>query len=134
MADGYHLEIDDEAVLVMLAAYGPVAEALVHEQSRITAFRVQAEARSRARRRTGVLIDAITVEEGEPPLNGYRVFVDDMVDERGPRADEFALWHEAGTRHMPAQPFMENSAKLEEGPHLRRLADALQAASDEVSQ
>lgn len=115
----------------MLDELGPAAETHVHEASRITAERIQQEARSRARRATGVLQEAITVEAAGPPMHGYRVFVDEMTDARGPRAEEFALWHEAGTVHMKAQPFMEVSAKLEEGPHLRRLSDALQAAIDE---
>lgn len=134
MAEEQAIEVDDEDVLKMLDALGPAAETLVHQQSRITAERIQQEARSRARRATGILRDAITVEEAGPPMHGYRVFVDEMTDARGPRPDEFALWHEAGTRHMKAQPFMEISAQLEEGPHLRRLSDALEAAVAEVSE
>lgn len=132
MADAvFTIEVDTSEIVAMLERMGPSAEGLVHDASRVTAERVQQEARARARRRTGVLVDAIAIEEMGPPLNGYRVFVDEMTDERGQRADEFALWHEAGTQHMSAQPFMENSATLEEQPHLRRLSDALQAAIDQ---
>jgi hypothetical protein len=131
MADGITITIDAAEVLAMLAAVGPSADARVHEASRVTADRVQHEARARARRRTGILQEAITIEEMGPPLQGFRVFVDEMTDARGARPDEFALWHEAGTQHMSAQPFMENSAALEEQPHLRRVSDALQTAIDE---
>lgn len=133
MADGITIDVDAADVLALLDRLGPAAEVHVHEASRITAERVQQDARSRARHRTGRLIEAIEIEEAGPPMHGYRVFVGEMSDERGPRPEEFAIWHEAGTKKMSAQPFMENSAALEEGPHLRRLADALQAAIDEES-
>lgn len=124
------VDVDASEVLALLDALGPTAETYVHEASRVTAERIQQEAQTRARRATGLLIESIDIEEAGPPMNGYRVFVAEMTDERGPRADEFALWHEAGTKHMKAQPFMEVSAQLEEGPHLRRLAEALQDAID----
>lgn len=124
--------VDTAEVLAMLEAFGPAAQPHVFEASRITATRVQQEARSRARRATGVLQNAITVEELPPGL-GFEVFVDEMSDERGPRSDEFALWHEAGTVKMKPQAFMGPAAQLEEGSHLRLISDALDAANDEVS-
>lgn len=132
MANDLVITVDAADVLAMLDQLGPTAAALVHDESRITAEHIQQGARSRARRATGTLVEAITVEE-MGPMGGYRVFVDEMTDARGPRAEEFALWHEAGTKHMSAQPFMEVSARLEEGSHLRRLSDALQTAIDEVN-
>jgi hypothetical protein len=131
MADEITIEVDAADVLALLNRLGPAAEIHVHEASRVTAERIQQEARSRVRRATGIMHDAIIIEAAGPPMHGYRVFVDDMIDERGPRAHEFPLWHEAGTKHMKAQPFMEVSAQLEEGAHLRRLSDALQDAIDQ---
>jgi hypothetical protein len=123
--------VDATDVLDLFDRLGPAAEPVCHAVSRVTAERVQQEARARARRRTGRLIEAIDVEEMGPPMHGYRVFVDEMTDARGRRPPEFPFWHEEGTKHMSAQPFMNNSAALEEGPHLRRISDALQDLIDE---
>jgi hypothetical protein len=133
MAD-IDIEVDSDAILALLEALGPAAEVHVHEVSKVTAERIQQEARARSRRATGVLHAAITVEEVGPPMFGYRVFVGEMSDARGRRPREFALWHEYGTEHMKAQPFMGAAARLEEGPHLRRIADALMDAVFEVSE
>lgn len=131
MANEVQITVDGAEVLRMLDRLGPAAQDHVVAVSKLTADRIQAEAKSRARRATGVLQDAIEVRQVEEPLFGYQVFVDEMTDERGPRADEFALWHEAGTKHMRAQPFMEVSANLEGGNYLRLVAEALQAAIDQ---
>lgn len=130
----FEIEVDASAVLAMLDALGPAAEEHVHAVSQITAENIQTEARARARRATGTLVEAITIEEAGPPMHGYRVFVAEMTDERGVRARNFPLWHEAGTEHMKAQPFFYSSARLEEGPHLRRLADALSDAIFKVNE
>jgi hypothetical protein len=130
MANELVVEVDAEEVLDMLDALGPAATSIVHAASKVSSERIQQEARARVRRATGTLQEAITIEETE---DGFRVFVGEMTDARGKRADEFALWHEAGTKHMSAQPFMGISAELEQGPHLRRLSDALQDAIDEVN-
>lgn len=131
MADGLEIEVDAADVLAMLVQLGDKAEVLVHGASMVTAELIQQEARARARRRTGRLIEAIEVVEQGPPMFGFKVQVEDMRDERGRRAEEFPIWHEFGTEKMTAQPFMFNSATLEEGPHLRRVIEAIQAAIDE---
>lgn len=130
MADGIRIDVDAADVMAMLVQLGDTAEVLIHDASRVTAARIQDEARARARRRTGRLVEAIEVEEQGPPMHGFKVVVGEMTDERGRRAEEFAIWHEFGTKKMAAQPFMFNSAKLEEGPHYRRVVEALQAAID----
>lgn len=127
------VEVDATEVLAMLEQLGPAADAHVNEASRISALNIQQEARSRARRATGLLIESIEVEQAEPPLGGYRVFVAEMTDARGRRAEEFALWHEEGTKYMDEQPFIGPAVELEEGAHLRRVAEALQDAIDEVN-
>lgn len=127
-------DVETSTVLAMLDALGPAAEVHVHAVSKITAERIQIEARARARRATGALQEAITVEEVGPPMHGYRVYVDEMVVGGEKRAREFPLWHEFGTKRVKAQPFLYSSAELEEGPHLRRLADALGEAIVEVNE
>lgn len=129
MSDGLEIEVDAADVLAMLDQLGERAEDIVHEASGVTAERIQAEARARVRRATGRLYEAITREEAELPMRGWRVFVDKMSDpDGGTRAANFPLWHEYGTKYMTAQPFLTNSAELEEGPHLRRVEDALEDA------
>ena len=129
MADDITIDVDASEVLAMFEALGEAAEQHVHEASKITAQRLQQEARARARRATGLLAQSITIEEAGPPLNGYRVFVADM----GNRARMFAAWHEFGTRYMRAQPFIYSSVQLEEGPHLRLVEEALVEAIVEVN-
>lgn len=131
MADQFIIEVDADEVLAMLDRLGDKAEVLVHQASEVTAERIQEEARARARRRTGRLIEAIEVVEQDGPMHGFKVVVEDMTDERGRRAEEFPIWHEFGTEHMSAQPFLFNSAKLEEGPHFRRIVEAIEQAIEE---
>ena len=134
MANGLVIEVDAEDVLAMLDQLGETAEVLVHEASGETAEQIQLEARARVRRATGRLSEAITREEAGEPLRGFRVFVATMSDPNGGRrAANFTLWHEYGTKYMTAQPFLTNSAKLEEGPHLQRIDEALQAGIAEVN-
>lgn len=133
MANELTIDVDATDVLKLLARLGDAAEVHVHAVSEITAVRIQAEARARARRATGRLFHAIKVREMGPPLHGFQVYVDQMADERGRRPDVFPWWHELGTEHMDAQPFMSSAIELEEGPHLRRIAEALQDAIDQES-
>jgi hypothetical protein len=42
------------------------------------------------------------------------------------------IWLEFGTRHMEARPFLHASAQLEEGPHERRIQQAINDAIQEV--
>lgn len=132
MPNELKITVDAKDVLAMLKRLGPAADAYVHEVSEITAVRIRTEARARARHATGRLQNAIKIREMGPPLLGFQVYVDAMADERGRRPDIFPWWHEKGTQHMDAQPFMSSAVELEEGPHLRRIAEALQDAIDEV--
>lgn len=128
MADGLIIEIESADVMAMLTKLGPKADALILDASQVTAERIQDEARARARRRTGRLVEAIEVRQGK---RGFQVVVEPMRDERGPRAKQFPFWHEYGTKHMSKQPFMYNSARLEEGRHFARIVEALQQAIEE---
>lgn len=135
MAEFFTVEVDATGVLQALDRLGARAEAYVLDAARATGRRIQSDARARVRRRTGTLAAAIAVEDAPAPLGGVRVFVGPMDDHAmnyrwglGARPANFAGWHEFGTKKMAAQPFMFNSARLEEGPHLRRVSAALQEA------
>lgn len=131
---GLVIDVDASEVFEMLDLLGERAEDAVHEASGETAEAIQMEARARVRRDTGRLSEAITREEADEPLRGFRVFVAKMSDPNGgTRAANFPLWHEYGTKYVEAQPFLTNSARLEEGPHMRRIEDALQESIDEVN-
>lgn len=131
MAKELTIEVDAADVLRMMAELGPAAEEHVRKASEVTAVRIRTEARSRARRATGRLFNAIKVKELDGRLPGFAVYVDHMADERGRRPSVFPWWHEQGTEHMDAQPFMGPAAELEQQPHLRRVADALADAIEE---
>lgn len=131
MADRLTVDVDAREVLQALDRLSVAAERALKRAARETADAIAREARARARRATGRLAEAITVEE---IASGYRVFVSPMQDPAGgTRADNFGLWHEHGTKFMTAQPFLFSSARLEEGTHLRRVAEALQDAIEEAS-
>lgn len=128
------IEVDAGHILRMLDQLGERAEETVHDASGETAIRLQEEWRARVRRRTGRYYEAITREEAEPPLRGWRVFVDTMSDpEGGTRAKNFALWQEGGTKYMVARPARESAIAIAEGAHLRVVEEALQDAIDEVN-
>jgi HK97 gp10 family phage protein len=128
MAGELRIDVDVSALLAAFDRLGPVAERACHAAARATAERVREEARARVRRATGQTASAITVDEAEPPLGGWRVYVDRM----GSRPANLPIWIEFGTSKMPAQPFLFNSAQLEEGAHLRRIAEAIEDAIGEV--
>lgn len=127
------LEVDTTAVLAAIdqliaAGHASPLERRCQAAAKATADRIQVEARARARRATGQLAAAVTVDEAPPPLGGYNVFVAPMP----PRPENFALWHEVGTSKMTAQPFLWSSARLEAAAHERRIAQAVQDAINEV--
>ena len=134
MADGFTIEVDRAAVLLMLDQLGESAEAHVHDAAGVTAERVQDEWRGRVRRRTGRYYEAIRIEEAGEPMHGFRVYVDKMSDpDGGTRAANFPIWQEEGTKRMHARPAMKNAVSLEQGPHLRRVSEALGDAINEVN-
>lgn len=98
--------------------------------ARVTAEAIAQGARGRIRRRAGGptrsrhTAEGIVVEELTKG-SGWGVFVD------SPDMPGLPGWIEHGTKYMTARPFMANSAKLEEGPHERRLNDAIQDAIEE---
>jgi HK97 gp10 family phage protein len=101
-----------------------VAQRHVQAASRVTANKIDEEARRRVRRRTGKTAEGITVRDDFTGKGSV------VVAERRPFSN-LPGWLEHGTVHMRASPFLFNSARLEEGAHLQRIARALQDAIDE---
>jgi len=118
------LNVDTTALLAALDAIPDAVLAHLKPESKITADNVAAEAARRVQRRTGKTGDAITVEETHNG-DGYVVFV-------GNGRGHVGRYLEFGTRgHAHAHPFLFVSARLEEGPNLRRARLAIQDAIDE---
>ena len=126
MADTLTIDVDATALLRMLDQLGRSAAAQhLKAAAKVTAERIATEAAARVARRTGKTAAGIKVEETRTG-NGYVVFV------RRPEMPGLPAWLEFGTKYMTARPFLFASARLEEGPHERRVAQALQEAIDEV--
>jgi len=121
VADSLTITVDTTALFAALDALGESARAAVKGAAKITADAIAREAGARIPRATGKTAEGITVEETHNG-DGYVVYV------KSPRMPNLPLWLEFGTKYMTARPYLFSSARLEEGPHLMRVADALQAA------
>jgi len=117
------IEFDTRGFLDLLARVPKSIEARFNKEGRITADRVAAEARRRVAIATGLTHAGIDVEPLEKG-SGWAV-----VSARNPFPN-VPIWLESGTVHMEAQPYFDVSVRLEEGPHFRRLAEALQEELD----
>lgn len=117
------VDVDTAELFAAWDALGDEAEVLIKASAKVTADRIASEARGRVRRATGATAAGIGVEETRDGT-GWIVFA--------ARPDNPGLpgWIEHGTKYMPARGFLFVSALLEEGPHLRRVTDALQNAID----
>jgi hypothetical protein len=124
MADGFTVETDTEALLAAIDANPDAVMAKLVPACKVTADNIAAEARVRIRRRSGKTGDAITVEEAHGG-GGYVVFV-------GGGRTSIGRFLEYGTKFMSAKPFLFASARLEEGAHMERSLEAVQAAIDET--
>lgn len=135
MAEFFTVTPEAQSLLAALERVGPRAESLCRAAAHETARRIQSGIRARAQwGATGQTREAITVEEAPGPLGGYRVFVGRTNDAEGlSRPANLPLWLEFGTKKWAGHPgFFFGPARLEEGPHLRRIAEALQAVFDEL--
>jgi hypothetical protein len=123
MAPLLAVDTDTAELLAALETLGDEAESYVKVSAKVTADRIADEARGRVRRATGATAAGIGVEETHDG-KGWVVFT--------ARPDNPGLpgWIEHGTKYMPARGFLFVSARLEEGPHLRRTTEALQNAID----
>jgi len=118
--------IDASEAISMLDRLAQSADFVTREVALDTAKRIVAEAERRVARATGQTESGIHWEMTRDGMGyvvlGYRAHVQAPVDK----------YLEFGTRYMYAEPFFFASAELEEGPHLRRLIDRMQAWLDEV--
>ncbi len=119
MADGLTIEIDSAALLSMLDRLGPSADYVCREVGRDTAKRIVAEAKGRVKRKSGVTSEGVHWEMSRDGT-GYVV----LGYEAGKQAP-VDIFLEYGTKYMLKRPFFVSSAMLEEGPHWRRLEDAM---------
>lgn len=126
MASLLTVDVDASRVLAAFDRLGAVAERHVRAAAKETAERIQTEALARVARRSGRTAEGIAVELAQVGV-GY------VVAARRQQMPDLPAWLEFGTKFMTARAFFFAPARLEEGPHLRRLAEALQAALDEVS-
>lgn len=118
------IDVDTRALMDAIDRFPALVEKHVLIAAERTAQNVAREARNRVARATGETARGIGVEVAKRGP-GYVVFAD--------RPDEPGLpgWLEFGTKKMAAQPFLFVSARLEEGPHDRRMRDAIRDAISE---
>lgn len=118
------IEVQDGGVQALFRALPDVVRQRVKAAALVTGRLIASEARGRVARRTGQTAEAITVAEVE---DAVLVYVG-----RTAHPANLAQWLEFGTRRMTARPFLYASAQLEEGSHLRRVGEAVQASIQEV--
>jgi hypothetical protein len=125
MADLLTINVDTAALIDALTKYSAFAGRHLKDAAFITATAIRREARARVARATGETAQGITVEETHNK-EGYVVFPY--------RPDNPGLpgWIESGTEKMKARPFLMNSARLEEGAHMRRVREALDFAAEDA--
>lgn len=125
------LTVSVEATEILRAfdRVGDRSQDLLLAEAEYTANAIVVEARARVRKLTGQTMRGIHSEPSEKG-DGFVVFAYDTSDasSRGP----VDFWLEFGTKHMTAKPFFFNAGLMEEGPYLRRVGEALQAAIDEA--
>lgn len=133
MADGFSIDVDTSALVAELTSLGDFAQPFVNEASAESAHSIVREAQSRLERKlsgnsTGQTLAGI---QDRPAFdgNGWVVISDND------RMPNLPLWLEKGTkRHtarghsQPALGYFYSAAQLEEGPHLRRIENALASA------
>ncbi len=136
MTDTLTIELDADDVIAALNALGDTAQPFVTAACRETADAVANEAAARLSRQ---LAGTSTPSKSRPDrgggltLAGIQVKTSGqsflVVSDREPFPN-LPLWLEKGTKHMAARPYFYNAAILEEGPHYRRIEDAIVEAID----
>lgn len=119
------IEADAAGLIDAMTKYGAFAGRHLKDAAFITATAIRREARARVARATGETAQGITVEETHNK-DGYVVFP------HRPGNPGLPGWIELGTEKMKARPFLMNSARLEEGAHLRRIGEALEFAAEDA--
>jgi hypothetical protein len=143
MAKLLTIDVDASAVLEAMRRLGDRADVPVKAASKVTAENIAREAKGRIARRTGETASHIVVEESHDG-KGYVAWVEPDVKislhtSRSGRTHTQSVTYssvgrflEFGTKHMTKREFLFPSARLEERPHLDRLAEALQDAIDDA--
>jgi len=116
----FSASVDSQALIALFDRLAQSADFVCRAAARETAERIVAEAKNRAKRRTGETASEIHYElsrdgQGYVVL-GYRT---------GTGEDPIDKYLEYGTVSQYAKPFFWTSANLESGPHLRRLTDRI---------
>lgn len=133
MADSFSIDVESAAVIAELTTLGDAAQPYINEAAHESADSIVREAQSRLERKlsgtsTGATIAGI---HDQPAYDGNGFVV---ISSREPMGN-LPLWLEKGTKKgqagshaSPALSYFYSAAQLEEGPHLRRIEDALQHA------
>ena len=130
MADGWSVEVDTSALIAELNTLGDFAQPYVNEASHQSADSIVREASSRLAGKlsgnsTGETLAGI---QDRPAYdgNGWVVISDNA------RMPNLPLWlelgtkrHKAGGHSQPALAYFYSAVQLEEGPHLRRIEQAV---------
>lgn len=133
MADGWSVEVDSSALIADLNTLGDFAQPYVNDASHQSADSIVREASARLARKlsgnsTGETLAGI---QDRPAYdgNGWVVISDNS------RMPNLPLWLEKGTKRHKARghdqaalAYFYSAVQLEEGPHLRRIENALAAA------
>jgi hypothetical protein len=133
--------VDRQSVADTLAAFDDVAARIDRkclDASYVSAAHIKLEAQARVARRTngkksksdpsgrgGRTARGIVVERGRT-FSGY------VVRALRPDMPNLPLWLEKGTKKMQARPFLAPAEALEEGPHERRILEAINQAIAEA--
>lgn len=138
------IDVDASGVLSAFGRAEQLIERYIKDAARVTAHRIEAEAKRRVARHTGETASHIVAEESYDK-KGWIVWVQPDVriaqhtSRRTGRSHTQRVtynavggWLEHGTQHMTARPFLFVSARLEHEAHRRRVAAAIQDALDEA--
>lgn len=109
---------DTTAVMRLLERATPAVESRLKKEALITANRIAMEAKRRVPVLSGLTQQGIEVEELTEGV-GYAV-----VARRHPMP-ALPGWIQHGTLHQDGVDFFDASGRLEEGPHRRRMIEAL---------
>ena len=132
MADGFSIDVDRAAVVAALLSLADAAQPYINVAAHESADSIVREAKTRLDRKlSGTSTGATVAGIHDQPAydgNGYAV-----ISSRDPMPN-LPLWLEKGTKKgrgthaQPALSYFYSAAQLEEGPHLRRIDEALQHA------
>lgn len=136
----FQVDIDTDGLLRALDEFGHLADALLLAAAMETARAIRTEAERRLRQQThgtGQTASNLVATDNLPSwLGGGKGTAGQVFVYVRPvrRPDNLTIWLEYGTidrfgrQHVSPRPFLYPAARLEEGPHRRRILEALQRA------